>query len=89
MELKAARSKQLKEEESKFEKPHPLEMYLDMLAASDEASIKEGLMGMGTAADVPKLFRLSGKVRIHSCLSPDLKCLMRDKMQRVGWKEWT
>lgn len=69
MELKAARSKQLKEEESKLEKPHPLEMYLDMLAASDEASIKEGLMGMGTAADVPKLFRLNGKVRIYSCPS--------------------
>ena len=62
VELKAARSKQLREEESKFEKPHPLEIYLDMLAASDEASLKEGLMGMGSAMEVPKLFRLNGKV---------------------------
>ena len=66
MDLEAARSKQLREEESKFEKPHPLEIYLDMLAASDEASLKEGLMGMGSATDVPKLFRINGKV--NCCL---------------------
>ena len=38
------------------------QVYLDLLAASDEASIKEGLMSMGTAADVPKLFRAIGQV---------------------------
>ena len=38
------------------------QVYLDLLAASEEASIKEGLMGMGTAADVPKLFRAIGRV---------------------------
>ena len=64
LELKAIRSKQLKEEESKFEKPNPLDVYLDMLAASDEASIKEGLMGKGSAADVAKLFRCSGKASL-------------------------
>ena len=43
----------------------PYKVYLDLLAASEEASIKEGLMGMGTAADVPKLFRAIGRVRAH------------------------
>lgn len=66
LELKAAQNKQLREEESKFDKPHPLEVYLDMLAAADEASVKEGLMGMGSAADIPKLFRSNAKVEPHS-----------------------
>ena len=62
MEARAERNRLLREEESKFEKPNPLEVYLDMLAASDEASIKEGLMGMGSAIEVPKLFRCNGRV---------------------------
>ncbi len=68
MDSKAARSKQLRDEESKFEKPHPLEVYLDMLAASDEASIKDSLMGMGSAVEVPKLFRNHGKVGFSGIL---------------------
>lgn len=61
MEARAAANRQLREEEAKFEKPNPLDVYLELLAASDEASVRDGLMGMGTAPDVPKLFRCTGK----------------------------
>ena len=63
MEMRAERNRQLREEEAKFEKPNPLELYLEMLAATDEAVIaKEGFTAMGPASDVPKLFRCNGKV---------------------------
>ena len=63
MEVRAERNRQLREEEAKFEKPNPLELYLEMLAATDEAVIaKEGFTAMGSASDVPKLFRCNGKV---------------------------
>ena len=62
-EARAERNRQLREEESKFEKPNPLELYLEMLAATDEATVaKEGFTAMGSSSDVPKLFKCNGKV---------------------------
>lgn len=63
LEARAERNRQLREEESKFEKPNPLELYLEMLAATEEATIaKEGFTAMGSSSDVPKLFKCNGKV---------------------------
>lgn len=59
---RAELNRAMREEESRAEKPSPLEAYLELLAASEEADVREGLVGMGSAPDVPKLFRCNGRV---------------------------
>ncbi|EIE22924.1 hypothetical protein COCSUDRAFT_64043 [Coccomyxa subellipsoidea C-169] len=45
------------------EKRNPVLVYVEKLAAADESAWKDFLEGMGTGADIPKLFRHAGKVK--------------------------
>lgn len=63
-ETRREENKKKREVEAVEEKAGPLEAYLEMLAAATgEDAWKDGLLGMGSGPDIPKLFRLSGKVR--------------------------
>ncbi len=46
------------------QKRNPVLVYVEKLAAADESAWKDFLEGMGTGADIPKLFRHAGKVHI-------------------------
>lgn len=63
-EVRREENKKVRQAEALEEKPNPLEAYLTMLAeAPGEDAWKDGLLGMGTGPDIPKLFRCSGRVR--------------------------
>ncbi|KAK9824582.1 hypothetical protein WJX72_011489 [[Myrmecia] bisecta] len=55
--------RQRHEHEAQAEKKHPVEAYIELLASGNEAMFKESLVGMGSASEVPRLFRCNGKVR--------------------------
>jgi hypothetical protein len=67
-EARREENKKVRHAEAEEEKPNPVEAYLDMLAAAPgEDAWKDGLLGMGTGSDIPKLFRCTGKVRPPFC----------------------
>ena len=51
-----------REEEAQAERKNPIQQYIDLLQSQDEAAWKDTLIGMGQGPEIPKLFRLSGKV---------------------------
>ena len=51
-----------REEEAQTERKNPIQQYIDLLQSQDEAAWKDTLIGMGQGPEIPKLFRLSGKV---------------------------
>eukprot|EP00884_Botryococcus_braunii_P012883 jgi/Botrbrau1/21596/Bobra.43_1s0006.1 len=82
-EARRQENKKAREVEAVEEKPSPVEVYLAMLAdAPGEDAWKDGLLGMGTGPDVPKLFRCSGKVR-----NKHISKRETEKLVKEVWKE--
>ena len=71
-----------REEEVALERKNPLQLYVELLGSQDEAAWKEWLIGMGQAADVPKLFKHSGKIRNKHLSKRDT-----EKLVKEIWKE--
>ncbi|KAI3438406.1 hypothetical protein D9Q98_000838 [Chlorella vulgaris] len=71
-----------RDEEAAAERKNPLQQYVELLGSQDEAAWKEWLIGMGQGADVPKLFKHSGKIR-----NKQISKRETEKMVKEIWKE--
>jgi hypothetical protein len=71
-----------KEMDQQVEKKNVIEEYLDLLGSQGEGAWKDYLIGMGNGADVPKVFRYSGKVRNKHLSKRDT-----EKLVKEIWKE--
>ncbi|KAL4444954.1 hypothetical protein ABPG77_004004 [Micractinium sp. CCAP 211/92] len=71
-----------REEEAQLERKNPLQQYVELLGSQDEAAWKDSLIGMGQSAEVPKLFKHSGKLRNKHLSKRDT-----EKLVKEIWKE--
>ncbi|KFM26535.1 Translin-associated factor X-interacting protein 1 [Auxenochlorella protothecoides] len=75
-ELKRDIAKQKREEMS--EKKHPIQDFVEVLAAQPEEAWATHLIGMGQSNDVPRLFRVTGKVRNKNMSKRETEKLVKE-----------
>lgn len=66
------------DEESQSDRKNSIQSYLEMLRDTGENAWKDKLIGMGAGLDVPKLFRLTGKIRNKHMSKRDTERLVHE-----------